>query len=653
MSPMAAILASLALAVSVSPQDAAGWRDRSDALFAQGEFDAALEAARKAREFDDQNPWSRYAWIRAKAAVDPDAARAALPSLLHPGNVSRLSAREVATLESALGYLCLDLGLEPLAELHFNQVPPGSAQRAEAQAGLAIIALRSGDTRQALEYFEAARAAGTLNPRLAELEQDTRYRHALEQFGQARDLRDANAAARALAKLDELRPKHPSTLRARAELAQLRGDAPARERALRDLIAADPAAPDAGGMLVDNLLEQRRPAEALAVAHERAPEKLGGSAVLQAFERNWAPHVEAALAWRRREGEPGLGRLDASQLQIALVGSHLRWGRFRLAADAQAPESGRAAAGEPFGSAPALPATTRSQHDNGVGMLVHWAPRAGVVIELGHSPNGFVVDNILGALRFQMDLEGGPISIGIERTPVTDSLLSLAGATDPLTGRQWGGVVRNRAYVASSFGSEDFGVYGSFAGALLDGRQVDGNAEWEAGLGFWRRTASGAGWRANLGGNLTAFGFTDNLSRYTIGHGGYFSPSRFLSVGPTFDLRSHHESANFRIEGGLSWQLLREEASEFFPADPVLQAASGDPRYAGSSREGLGARLAAIVEWRVSNRAVAGLRLEGLRGEDYEEVRLQVYSRRWEEPVTEPLREPPLAVLPPALHDLR
>ena len=84
----------------------------------------------------------------------------------------------------------------------------------------------------------------------------------------------------------------------------------------------------------------------------------------------------------------------------------------------------------------------------------------------------------------------------------------------------------------------------------------------------------------------------------------------------------------------------------------MLQAASGDPRYDGSSREGLGARLAATVEWRLSNRTIAGVRLEGMRGEDFDEVRLQVYTRRWDHALTEPVREPPVAVLPPDFHDV-
>jgi hypothetical protein len=87
---------------------------------------------------------------------------------------------------------------------------------------------------------------------------------------------------------------------------------------------------------------------------------------------------------------------------------------------------------------------------------------------------------------------------------------------------------------------------------------------------------------------------------------------------------------------------VREEASDFFPEDPDLQAASGNPRYPGDSRAGVGLRLAASVEWRVTARAVAGVRLEGMRGEDADEIRLQVYARRWDHSVTDPVQQPPV-----------
>lgn len=652
MNPTVALIATLALAApDVSTNDAASWRAESDARFAQGDYRGALAAARRASELDAADPWARFAWIRALAAIEPDAARAALPALQDPATARALEPEERARLDTALGYLCLELGLEPLAALHFSGVPAGTAGYPQAQAGLAILAVRRGHARQALSHFSAARAAGKLEAPLAELERETWFQFMLQEFATARDLRDANAAGRAYAVLDELRPNHPATLRARADLAKLRGDAPAHERALRDLLAVDRAAAGAASQLIDTLLELNRPADALLVARELAPERLARDPVLQSIERGWVSQIEAALAWRRRESDSGFDRLTAPELQLAWVSAHPRWGRFRIAVDGLAPDAGSVPAGAPYGSSPALPAALRSQDDEGAAVLGQWAPTTGVVIELGHTPPSFAVDNVVGALRFRVDVESGRLNFGLERLPVTDSLLSLAGVSDPVTGRDWGGVADNRAYLQGSFGGDDLNVYGLASGSLVDGRRVDENARWEAGFGFWRHAATGDGWQARVGGHFTAFGYAENLSHFTIGHGGYFSPSHFLSVGPTFELRGRREAASFRIDGGLSWQKLREDSNDFFPLQPLLQAANGDPRFAGSSREGLGARVAAAVEWRVSNRAVAGLRLEGTRGEDADEIRLQIYTRRWNEAVTEPARAPPRAVLPPDLLD--
>jgi hypothetical protein len=647
MSRTLALLASLTLALPAgAQQDPVDWRARVAALEAAGDDAGALAAAEQARSLDNGDPWTRYTWVRALARVDPVAARAALPGLQDPSRLQRLTTDERAELASALAYLCLDLNVDHLAAEHFAEVPEGTPAYARAQAGLAILAVRRGDSRQALVHFAAARVAGPLDAALAELERETRFQAALQQFLTARDLRDANGAARALGTLDELRPLHPATLRARADLAGLRGDAAARERALRELLRVDPAAPGAASQLVDTLLEQRRPAEALAVARELARDRLALDLRLQAYERNWVPHLEAALAWRQRDAHPGHRRLEAPGLQLAFAGSHDRWGRFRLAADALRAQSGTVAADQAWGSSPGLLTPLRVNTDDGIGWLAQWAPRSGLVLELGHSPHSFTVDNAYGALRLDFEVDDYPFSLGLERMPVGDSLLSLAGATDPLSGRDWGGVVRDRAYLRGGFGGDAFSVHGGFAGARLDGRNVDDNSQWQADVGFWWRAASGQNWRMHVGGNVDATGFADNLSRFTLGHGGYFSPRRFLAIGPTFGLQGGGSATSFRLEGGVNWQFLSEETVEYFPTDATLQAASGDPHYHGSSRDGPGARLAATVEWRISANAVTGLRLEGSAGEDFDEVRLQVYTRRWSGAVTEPLRRPPAAVLP-------
>lgn len=646
MSLMVALFATLALAAPAdSPRDAAGWRAQSDTLYSQGDFRAALDAAENARLLAPADPWVRLTWIRALAAVDPDAARKAMPGLQDPVALKALSDEDRARLETALGYLALDLGIEPLAAMYFDDVPTTTPSHPQAQAGLAILAVRRGNSRQALVHFVAARSTIRLDPSLAELEREARYQVVLSDFNTARDLRDANAAGRAYSVLDELRPSHPATLRARADLAYLRGDSPARERALRDLLAVDSRAAGAASELVDTLLDQNRPYDAFVVARDMAPERLAADLRLQAIERDWITHFEAAIGGRWRNGQVDHDRLEDPEFQIAWAGSHPRWGRIRVSADAHQPKSDRVPAGEPFGSLVALPATSESQSDEGIGGLVQWAPRNGVVLEFGTTPTSFAVNNFVGALRFRVDGAEGPWKFGIDRGMVRDSLLSLAGTIDPLNGQTWGGVIRDRVYFGGRVGDDGLSVFGALSGSILDGHRVDSNTQWHADGGFLQRAASGNGWTAHVGGTLEVMGSAANRSHFTLGHGGYFSPEKFLSVGPVFELLGRRESRSFRFEGGLAWQAVREAASDFFPTDPALQAANGDPRYPSDSRDGLAARLAATVEWRLSDRAVAGVRLEGVRGEVADEVRLQVYTRRWDGAISEPLRSPPVAML--------
>jgi tetratricopeptide (TPR) repeat protein len=640
-----ALVATLALAASSEPpRDAAGWRAQSDAYYAQGDFRSALEAAERARLLDPSDPWAQYAWARALAAVDPDAARRAMPGFQDPDLLKSLPDEDRARLATSLGFLCLDLGIEPLAASYLDGVPAATASYSKAQAGLAILAVRRGNSRQALEYFVAARATVRSDPSLAELERDARYDVVLREFTTARDLRDANAAGRAFAVLDELRPSHPATLQARADLATLRGDMPARERALRDLLAVDAKAPGAASQLVETLLALHRPYDAYDVAHDMAPERLAADASLQAIQREWVSHLDAAGDWKWRNGQVDHDQLNLPRVQLAWSTSGTSWGRVRILGQAEYPESDRIPAGEPFGSVAALPALSDTQSDKGFGGLVEWAPRNGIALELGMTPASFRLSNVIGALRVRKESAGGAWLLGLDRSAVEDSLLSYAGTVDPATGRPWGGVVRNRAYVGGRFGGDDFEFYGQMYGALLDGTDVDSNSEWRADAGFLQRAASGDHWVARLGGTIVAQAFEANRSHFTLGHGGYFSPDKYLSVGPAFELVGRQENRSFRVEGAVTWQEVRESASEYFPTDSALQAASGDPRYPGDSRDGIGLRLAASVEWRVTGKAVAGLRLEGVRGEDADEVRLQIYTRRWDRGVADPVQVPPVPV---------
>jgi hypothetical protein len=64
-------------------------------------------------------------------------------------------------------------------------------------------------------------------------------------------------------------------------------------------------------------------------------------------------------------------------------------------------------------------------------------------LEVGSSPHGFPVHNLIGGIRFRPHNRWLTL-LGV-RGNVKDSLLSYTGAHDPVTGIRWGGVVSNTA----------------------------------------------------------------------------------------------------------------------------------------------------------------------------------------------------------------
>ncbi len=61
------------------------------------------------------------------------------------------------------------------------------------------------------------------------------------------------------------------------------------------------------------------------------------------------------------------------------------------------------------------------------------------------------------------------------RRPVTDSLLSYAGVTDPASGAVWGGVIRTGGESIVSYDDGDLGIFAKFAYGYYTGTNVATN----------------------------------------------------------------------------------------------------------------------------------------------------------------------------------
>jgi len=254
--------------------------------------------------------------------------------------------------------------------------------------------------------------------------------------------------------------------------------------------------------------------------------------------------------------------------------------------------------------------------------------------DLGSTPFGFPQVYAVGGVRWAPRFGDTELMVSLSRRAVTDSVLSYAGTRDPLTGRSWGGVHRTGAAARLVQDFDRFGVYGSLGYYRLAGDDVEDNRQFELGTGFywklWRRPDQ----EFTLGLNLTYFQYRENLRHFTLGHGGYFSPQRFVAVTVPAELTGRYQRLSYRLGIDAGLQHFQEDAADLFPGDRALQAgleaaAADDPRlitgYAGQSSTGLGFNGLVELEYQLSTRLALGGALRYSNARDYDELSLLLF----------------------------
>ncbi len=233
----------------------------------------------------------------------------------------------------------------------------------------------------------------------------------------------------------------------------------------------------------------------------------------------------------------------------------------------------------------------------------------GLRVDVGSTPVGFPVSDVVGGVKWSHYTEVTGFSFDLSRRPVTSSLLSYAGARDPVTGEIWGGVrstgvsLHVSRDVGRLSGSLDLGYYS------LTGMNVLTNAEYTLRTALDWSFVSKDDMRLTAGLAFTNWHYREDLRYYTFGQGGYYSPQRYYSLGIPFRWAGRQENWSYLLQG--SWALTSsyEKDMPYYPTDPALQA-QGNPVFTGGSSHGTGYSLTGAVERRLSPRLFAGARFE-------------------------------------------
>lgn len=301
-----------------------------------------------------------------------------------------------------------------------------------------------------------------------------------------------------------------------------------------------------------------------------------------------APELDVGGAIRDKSGAAGTSQLRTVQLPAL----RLRWtttlGSWEARVADNRVDAGAAPPAAQVGSTRAGDLGSPARQSVGASGEIRFTqlgPR-GFGAALGITPTaGAVAPTWTGALGWRDIGSDHDWRIALQRTPVDDSVLSLTGLRDPATGLSWGRVMRD-SLVAGGYQTlwPNWNASAQLRLAQLRGVHVANNTQIAASAGLARNFTPPGLRYLSIGPTLAFERYERNLSGFTWGQGGYFSPQGFTSAALQAIFETHQDRP-WMLAGQiqLGWQSVRQDAAACFALAPPIAAPSCTPTAASRS----------------------------------------------------------------------
>lgn len=387
------------------------------------------------------------------------------------------------------------------------------------------------------------------------------------------------------------------------------------------------------------------------------PDGTPAGRALAGLEARRQGEVATAVLQSNKSGDTGVSRLHATEIPLFVRIPHGYTGHLFFHADTVLLDAGTLrgdsfAASSEFGKIAALGNAGLGridQTDRGVALAAGYeydGANQSWRADLGTTPLGFTEQTVVGGFRYRADLGVASASVDVSRRAVTSSLVSYAGATDPVTGETWGGVVRNGIHLRYARDVGRLNLFADVGAGLYTGHNVVTNREFTVRTGVDVPVYTQRNHRVTSGLVLNYWRYSDNQRFYTFGHGGYYSPQRYFSFGVPLDWTGRYAKWSWRLQGSAGWSFTYEDAVAFYPTRPDLQAQAGNPVYGGGSGGGFSYTLGATLEYTFAPHWVAGAGFQIDRSRDYAPNRAMVWLRYLFDRRQDPVPFPPNPVRP-------
>jgi hypothetical protein len=453
---------------------------------------------------------------------------------------------------------------------------------------------------------------------------------------------------------------------ARRQLAL--SDAPAALSTLHPLLGREPARSDVLLLAARAELALRH----FAIAHgyfqqaqlaAQSQDSLSAQRGAADIDARLQSSVATALQVLHQPGVAGVSQLDVATIPTSWILAHGYEQRFTAHADAVTLETGHlgddynraALLGTVQAAGPNAPRHYSNDQQSGLALAGGYQTDT-LAADLGTTPLGFTIPNIVGGMEFSPTWHSLDATLGIARRALTSSALSYAGLRDPITGEKWGAVVANGTYAGLALYRERVSVSGSVRWSELTGTHVPDNqflgARASTSYKFYSDAEAAAAYTGLV---LNYWDYRRNLSNYTFGNAGYYSPHSYVSAALPLELTGIESGWSYQLRASIAYSVSTIAQADFYPNDPALQSAatrsplpSGfDAPVFGSSHGGsLSVSAYAALERQISRGLVLGAMLDIDRTDYYHPTIVSLYLRHSFSAFATPLAAPPRPTRP-------
>lgn len=238
--------------------------------------------------------------------------------------------------------------------------------------------------------------------------------------------------------------------------------------------------------------------------------------------------------------------------------------------------------------------------------------------------------DILASLSLSHKFSDVRLGARIYRRAVTGSLLSYHGDFDPGTGYAFGAARASGGELFVSYSrTADDGFWGSMRLERIRGVNIEDNSSFRIMGGWYWHMISRPNEKISLGPSVSWLSFRHDLSDYTLGQGGYYSPEFSISPGLSLTWLKRLPDWSWSLESGISASFTRDGGEDRYPLKHLPPAGIPDLESKSSRDSGsqIGWYLRGSIERRLTDRLVMGLSLSARKSPDYSPVEGTMYFR--------------------------